>query len=180
MLGYMSFSLPTSKLIKIQQITHILLLRPTITVCQGMSFWGKSTFCVSGHAQLEQFCHVLQSNILNVYHSAAYLFFSPFSSSAMQLQKLSHLQQSSVPLQFPLPDMVITTNATPHYWAFYFQGSGLPVFCCGTWSGSMCKVHIALKELRLLHLCHVKWPLGCLVMVILGLQESTDKAYLYD
>ena len=57
-----------------------------------------------------------------------------------------------MPLQFPLHDVVITTDATPHNWAFYFQVSGLPLFCCGAWSGSMCKVHIAFQELQAISL----------------------------
>ena len=50
-----------------------------------------------------------------VYHSPTQLFSHvPFSiSSLSQLEWLGHLQQSPVPLQFPLPDMVIATSATP-------------------------------------------------------------------
>ena len=46
--------------------------------------------------------------------------------SLHQVEWLAHLQQSPIPLQFPLPDVVIATNATPTHWAFYFQRSGLP------------------------------------------------------
>ena len=65
-------------------------------------------------------------------------------SSLCQLQQLAHLQQSSVPLQFPLPDVVIATDATPTHWAFYFQGSGLPLSVSGSWSGSLCRANTAL------------------------------------
>ena len=51
-------------------------------------------------------------------------------------------------LQFPLPDLVIATDATPTYWTFYFQGSGLPLSVSGSWSGSLCRTHIALQELH--------------------------------
>ena len=44
------------------------------------------------------------------------------SSSLHQLEQLSHLQQSPFPLQFPLLDEVIATDAMPTHWAFYFQG----------------------------------------------------------
>ena len=53
--------------------------------------------------------------MLTVYYSPAHLF-SPvhFSFSALcQLEWLSHLQQCQVPLQFPLPDVVIATDAMP-------------------------------------------------------------------
>ena len=58
------------------------------------------------------------------------------------------MQQSPVPLQFPLPDVAIATDATPPHQAFYFQGSGLPLSVSGSWSGSMCRAHIALQELQ--------------------------------
>ena len=83
--------------------------------------------------------------MLSVYHSPTHLFsrvhFSP--SSLCQLDRLAKLQQSPVPLQFPLPDVVIATDATPTCWAFYFQGSGLPLSVSGTWSGSLSRAHIA-------------------------------------
>ena len=58
------------------------------------------------------------------------------------------MQQSLVPLQFPLPDVVFATDAMPTHWAFYFQGSGLPLSVSGSWLGSMGRVHIALQELQ--------------------------------
>ena len=60
-------------------------------------------------------CHVIQSDMLTVYPSPNHLF-SPvhFSFSALyQLEWLSFLQQNPVPLQFPLPDVVIATGAMP-------------------------------------------------------------------
>ena len=49
-----------------------------------------------------------------------------------QLQRLSQLWQSPVPLQFPLPDVVISTISIPHHWTFYIQGFGVPISCCDT------------------------------------------------
>ena len=51
-------------------------------------------------------------------------------------------------MQFPLPDVVIATDATPTRWAFYFQGSGLPISVSGTWSGSLSRAHISVQELQ--------------------------------
>ena len=90
--------------------------------------------------------------MLNVKHSSAYLFFiSPFSSSMASASEMSQLQQSSVPLQFPLPNVVIGTDATLIYWAFYNQGSSFPhpvvdpglVLCAG--------LKLPCKNSRLLH-----------------------------
>ena len=93
--------------------------------------------------------------------------------------KLSHLQQSPVPLQFPLPDVVIATDAIPTHWAFYFQGSGLPLSVSGSWSGSMCRAHIALQKLQavamMLH--RMAFHLSGKV-VALHLDNSMAKAYL--
>ena len=44
--------------------------------------------------------------------------------------------------------MVIATDTMPTHWAFYFQGSGLPLSVSKSWSGSMCRAHIALQELQ--------------------------------
>ena len=73
--------------------------------------------------------------MLSVYHSPSQLFSCVhFSlSSLRQLEQLAKLQQSPVPLQFPLPDVVIATDATPTHWAFYFQGSGLPLSVSHAW-----------------------------------------------
>ena len=85
---------------------------------------GKATFCANGHAQLCQLCHVKQSDVLNVYHSQAHLFLSFHLSVPVwyQLWRLSQLQQSSVTLEFPLPSMIIITDATPSYLGLLFLG----------------------------------------------------------
>ena len=122
----MSVFLPPDKLADIQQLALSLLHTPHVTVRKVMSFLGKTYFCTNGHSQLWHLCHVIQSDMLSVYHSPTQLFSRiHFSlSSLCQLEWLSTLQQSPVPLHFPLPDVVIATDATPTYWAFYFQGFG--------------------------------------------------------
>ena len=119
--------------------------------------------------------------MLRVYHSPTHLFshvhFSP--SSLRQLDQLAKLQQSPVPLQFPLPDVVIATDVTPTHWAFYFQGSGLPLSVSGTWSGSLSRAHIALQELQAVAVM-LRRMAFCLSgkVVALHLDNSTVKAYL--
>ena len=121
----MSVSLPLDKLAETQQLALALLWTPHVMVCKVMSFLGKANFCTNGHSQLQCLCHVIQSDMLSVYHSPTHLFSCVhFSLSLRQLERLAKLQQSPVPLQFPLPDVVIATDATPTHWAFYFQGSG--------------------------------------------------------
>ena len=72
--------------------------------------------------------------MLHIYHSPTQLFSCVhFSfSSLCQLEQLAHSQHCLVPLQFPLPDVVIATDATPTHWAFYFQGSRLPLSVSGS------------------------------------------------
>ena len=119
--------------------------------------------------------------MLSVYHSPTHLFsrvhFSP--SSLRQLEWLAKLQQSPVPLLFLLPDVVIATDATPTHWAFYFQGSGLPLSVSGTWSSSLSRAHIALQKLQAvaIMLCRMAFCLSGKV-VALHLDNSTAKAYL--
>ena len=67
----------------------------------------------------------------------------------------------------------------PIYSAFCFQGSGLPLSVAGSWSGFMCRAHIALQELQAidLMLCRMAFHLSGKV-VALHLDNSTAKAYL--
>ena len=53
-------------------------------------------------------------------------------------------------MQFPLPDVVIATDTMLTYWAFFFQGSGLPLLFSGCWSGSVYRAYIALQELQVI------------------------------
>ena len=119
--------------------------------------------------------------MLHVYHSPNHLFSHVhFSLSLLcQLDLLSHLQQIPVPLQFPLPDVVIATDATPTHWAFYFQGSSLPLSVSGPWSGSMCRAHITLQELQAvaMMLCRMVFHLSGKV-VALYLNNSMAEVYL--
>ena len=144
----MFISLPSDKLIETQQLAHALLQRQPVTVHQVMSLLGKTTLCAIEHAHLCWLCHVIQSGILNVYYSPAHFF---LSTLLFQLCVSSRgwpgCNRVQSPLQFPLPDVVITIIAISHHWAFYIQGSGVPVSFSGTWSGSMYKVHIALQEI---------------------------------
>ena len=84
-----------------------------------------------------------------------------------------------VPLQFPLPDVVIAIDAMPANWAFYFQGSGLPLSVSGAWSGCLCRAHIALQELQAVAIMLHRMAF-CLSgkVVALHLDNSTVKAYL--
>ena len=87
----MSVSLPPDKLADIQQLALSLLWTPHVTVYKVMSFLGKANFCTNGHSQLHCLCHVIQSDMLSVYHSTTQLFshvhFSP--SSLCQLEWLA-------------------------------------------------------------------------------------------
>ena len=67
----------------------------------------------------------------------------------------------------------------PHHWAFYIQGSGVPITCCCIWSSSLCKAHFALQGLQavVLRLSKMAFHLSNGV-VALHLDSSTAKAYL--
>ena len=70
----MSVSLPSDKLLEIQQLVHSFLKKQPITVHQVISFLCKTTFHSSGYVQLCQLCCVIQSDMLHVYHSPAHLY----------------------------------------------------------------------------------------------------------
>ena len=74
--------------------------------------------------------------------------------------------------------MVIATDATPHHWAFFTQGSGFqsPVVAPGL---VLCaRTILTCKIFRLLHLFCIRWPFACLIrLVALHLDNSTAKAY---
>ena len=115
----MPVSLLSENLLKIQKLAHAFLQRQPVALHQCMSFLGKATFCVNGHAQLCQLCHVIQSDILNIHHSLSHLFLSFHLSLPVQCHvQRSQLQQRLVPLQYPLPALVIATDAMTHHWAF--------------------------------------------------------------
>ena len=82
-------------------------------------------------------------------------------------------------MQFASPDVVIATDATHTHWAFYYQGSGLPLSGSGSWFGSMCRSHIALQELQAIPMM-LHRMVFCLSgkIVALHLDNSTAKAYL--
>ena len=88
----MLVSLPPNKLANIQQLAVSLLWTQPVTVCQVMSFLGNANFCDIFHSQLWQLCHVIQSDMLTVYHSPIHLFSSVHISALHQLKQLSHLQ----------------------------------------------------------------------------------------
>ena len=150
----MSVSLPPHKLADIQWLALSLLWTQHLTVCRVT-------------------CYVV--TILPPIYFHVFIFLS----SLHQLEQLSHLQQNLVPLQFPLPDMVIATDATPTHWTFYFQGSGLPLSVSGSWMGSLFRAHIALQELQaiVMILCRMTFCLSDKA-VALCLDNSTAKAYL--
>ena len=114
----MSVSLPSDKV--------SLLERQPVTCHQDMSYLGKTTYFVNGYAQLCQLCFVIQSDMLNVYHSPAHIhsFFSPFSSNIKSALETVAVEAS--------PFAISSTQCGYYYrWytqllGFHFQGSGFP------------------------------------------------------
>ena len=81
------------------------------------------------------------------------------------------------PLQLLLPDVVIATDSMLTHWAFYFQGSFLPLSVSGSWSGSMCGAHIALQELQAIAMMLHRMAFHLRPKVVaLQLDNSTAKA----
>ena len=125
--------------------------------------------------------HVIQSSTLNIDHSPVHLSHSFHVSFVAwsQLQRLVSVAAEAVPFIYPLPEVVAATDAMPSHLAFYLQGSGVSISCCGTWCGSVCRVHITLQELQAiaLMLCKMVFQLSGKV-VVLHLDNFIAKVYL--
>ena len=93
---HMSVSLPPDRLAEIQQLALSLLQTPHVTVCRVMSFSSKASLCTNGHSQLQHLCHVIQSDMLHVYHSPTQLFSCVHFclSSLHQLEQLAHCSRA--------------------------------------------------------------------------------------
>ena len=63
---------------------------------QIMAFLGKANFCANGHSQLGWWCHGIQHDMLNVYHSPAHLF----SSFTFIFSSVSNLVTASAEAEF--------------------------------------------------------------------------------
>ena len=113
--------------------------------------------------------------MLTVYHSPTHLF-SPvhLSFSALcQLEQLSHLQQKLVPLQLPLLEVLLPQMLFP------LIVSGLPLSVGRSWSGSMCRAHVASQELHAVSMMLDRMAFYlCGKVVAFHLDNSTSKAYL--
>ena len=106
----MCVSMPSDKLNEIQQLAHSLLQTQPVTVCWVMSFWAKPIFMPMGNHKLTISAVVpCYSEVHATYLSfcCSLIFSFHFSISAQC--------QSPVPLQFPLPAVVVATDATPSH-----------------------------------------------------------------
>ena len=177
----MSVSLPPDKLADIQQLALSLLWPPHVTVRKVMSFLGKANFCINGHSNCSDYVVLFRVTcyVFTILPHICFLVFIFLLHLYVNWTDWLNCNKVQFPLQFPLPDVVIATDATPTHWAFYFQGSGLPFSVSGTWSGSLSRAHITLQELQAVAvmLCRMAFCLSGKV-VALHLDNSTAKAYL--
>ena len=82
---------------------------------------------------------------------------------------------------FSLPAVLVATDATPTHWVFYYQGAVSPLSISDSWSGSMCRVHIALQEPQAVALMLHQMALHLTDKVVASyLDNSTVKVYLHN
>ena len=177
----MSVSLPPDKLADIQQLALFLLQNQHMTVHRVMSFLIKANFCTNSHSQLCHLCHVIQSDMLRVYHSPIHLFlmfifpFPPYINwnSYLICNRVSFL------CNFQFLMWLLLLMPHPLIGPFYFQRSGLPLSVTGSWLGSMCRADIALQELQAIAMMLHRMAFHLSGNVVaLHLDNSTAKAYL--
>ena len=120
-------------------------------------FW-QTNFCANGHLQLEQLCHVIQRDMLNVYHSPAHFIFVSFTFLSHFVSLTETVSAATESSSYALPVVVVAPYATPTHWAFYFQGAGLPLFISDSWSNSNLFAGLILpfRSFKQLHLCCIK------------------------
>ena len=143
----MSISLPSKKPSLDTEVGSFFATK--VTYCSPSTyilFWWDHFLCQwTCTALLIVLCHSEWCVECLPFSSSFISFFSPFLPAEHQLWGLYELQQCPVPLRYRVPDMVNETDATSSHWAFYFQGSGVPISCSGTRFGSIWKMHIALQ-----------------------------------
>ena len=145
----MCVSLLSAKLNDIQQLAHTLFQRQSVIINQVRSLFCKANFCVRGHVQLHPLCHLIQSDMLNVYYCSTHIisFFFTFLS-LLSISSRGCLSCNRV--QFPCGFLFLMWLLLPMlcliFGAFIFS-PGVSISCCGTWCHSMFNIQIALKEL---------------------------------
>ena len=176
-----SISLLPDKPAYIQVFVHSLLHTEPARVNQVMSFLGKGCFCANGHLQLWWLCHVIQNNMLTIYHSPAQLFPAvQFSFSALhQLEQLSHSQQALFLCNFQFPMWLLLQMPCPVIGILILRVLNCHYQLFGSWSGAMYWAYNALWELQLvaMMLHKISFQLSGKV-VPLNLDNCTGKAYL--
>ena len=94
---HMCVSLPSGKLDGMWHLAHSLLQGHSVTVCQGMSFLGKADFYANGHSKLCWWWCVIESDMLNVYHSPTYFFSSFHFSGLVTVSVVSKFSPPPIP-----------------------------------------------------------------------------------
>ena len=135
--------------------------------------------CTNGYSLLWPLCCVIQSDMFTILPTIYFLGFNFPFPPYVNWNSYLICNRAPVPLHFPLPNVVIATDAMPIHWAFYFQGSCLPLLVSRSWSGSMCRAHIALQELQAVAMLlpRMAFHLSGKV-VVMHLDNNTAKSYL--
>ena len=99
----MCVSLLPDRLEEKQRVGTFLVADTTYYSSSGHVLSGHANFCSSGYSQLWQWCHVIQSDMLNVYHSPPHLFssFSVFIFSSVLTSETAPLASESRFLTVP-------------------------------------------------------------------------------
>ena len=140
--------------------------------------WGQASFCTNGHAQLCWLWSVNQSGMLNVYHCLSHLFLFTFPCNIVPSSETVSVAAVSSPLVSSL------SWCSYPYWCCMqslglFPGFSVNISCNGTWSASVCKVHIVIKTSRLLHPCSIKLHLSYLVRWFLDILIIVMIRFIY-
>ena len=129
-----------------------------------MSFLGKTTFWANLHAQHCWLCHVIYSDMLNMYHSPAQLFLFTFLFQCnVSFRGCPDCIRVWSPCIVLFLMWLILLMLCTIIGSLIFRVLGLlyPVMAPGLVLCTRCI--LPCKNSRELHSCCIKWPFGCLV-----------------
>ena len=174
----MYVSLPSHKLFEKQQLTHSLPQMKLVAVCEVMSFWARPPLV---SMDMHNFVSCAISFSVTCWKFTIFqliyfiIFISPFQHGiscrdCLNCSRVQSLMISSSWLSVQMLHLVIG----PFIFKVLFPSS-----CSGTWSGSICKVHISLQEFQAVELMlHKIASQVCHKVVAFHLDNSTAKVYL--
>ena len=177
----MSVSLPSDKPTEIEQLVYALLQRHPVTVVRLFPLWARYP---SVPVAMYNFANCAVSFIVTYWMFMTlpliyFCFFAFLCSHCVSSRGCPDVTRVWFLCNFLFLVWLLLLMLCPIIRPSIFQVYEVPVSCCGIWSGSMHKVHIASHELQAVAFMLHEMAFQLSIMVVaLYLDRSTAKAYL--